>query len=92
MSPAIVEAVRDGRRPTEMQRDEAAVYNFCNELLTTKEVTDATLQTARDVLGGDRAVVDLIGTLGAYQVVAMMMVVDRFPLPEGVQPELKPLK
>ena len=92
LSPAIVEAVRDGRRPTEMQRDEAAVYNFCNELLTTKEVTDATLQTARDVLGGDRAVVDLIGTLGAYQVVAMMMVVDRFPLPEGVQPELKPLK
>jgi len=25
-------------------------------------------------------------------VVAMMMVVDRFPLPEGAQPELKPIK
>ena len=40
---------------------------------------------------GDRGVVDLVGTLGAYQLVAMMMVVDQFPLPEGVAPELKSL-
>jgi mannose-6-phosphate isomerase-like protein (cupin superfamily) len=54
-------------------------------------VSDATFQTARIVLGGDRGIIDLTATLGAYQVVAMMMVVDRFPLPGGAAPELKPL-
>ena len=88
---AVIDAIRDGRRPASMARDVAAVYGFCNELLTRKQVSDATLQEARAVLGGDRGVVDLVGTLGMYQVVAMMMVVDEFPLPDGVASELKPL-
>ena len=87
----VINAIRDGRQPPEMDRDVAAVYNFCNELLTKKHVNTATLQTARAVLGGDRGVVDLVGTLGMYQLVAMMMVVDEFPLPEGVSSELQPL-
>jgi 4-carboxymuconolactone decarboxylase len=91
LSEAVVGAIRDGKRPAAMQKDEEAVYNFLSELLTAKQVSDATFQTARTVLGGDKGIVDLIGTLGAYQVVAMMMVVDRFPLPDGAQPELKPL-
>ena len=69
LSEPIVAAVRDGKRPAAMQKDEEAVYDFCNELLTTRQVSDATFQAARTVLGGDRGVVDLIGTLGAYQVV-----------------------
>src|SRR5678815_2929255 len=89
LSTDVINAIRDGRRPAKMNRDEAVVYDFCNELLTTKQVSDATLQAARSVLGGDRGVVDLVGTLGAYQLVAMMMVVDQFPLPDGVAPELK---
>jgi 4-carboxymuconolactone decarboxylase len=88
----VIEAIRDGRRPAKMDRDLAVVYDFCNELLTAKQVSDARLTAARDVLGGDRGVVDLVGTLGAYQLVAMMMVVDQFPLPEGVAPELKALR
>jgi 4-carboxymuconolactone decarboxylase len=84
----VITAVRDGKRPSQMTPDVAAVYDFCNELLTTKRVSEPTLRTARKVLGGDRGVVDLIGTLGAYQLVAMMMVVDEFPLPPGVSPEL----
>jgi 4-carboxymuconolactone decarboxylase len=88
----VIEAIRDGRRPAKMDRDLGVVYDFCNELLTTKQVSDARLTAARDVLGGDRGVVDLVGTLGAYQLVAMMMVVDQFPLPEGVAPELKALR
>jgi 4-carboxymuconolactone decarboxylase len=85
---AVITAVRDGRRPAQMTQDVAAVYDFCSELLTKKRVSDATLQAARSVLGGDRGIVDLVGTLGAYQLVAMMMVVDEFPLPQGVTSEL----
>src|SRR5262245_22393734 len=88
---AVIDAIRDGRRPAAMDRDVAVVYAFCSELLTKKQVSNATLQEARAVLGGDRGIVDLVGTLGMYQVVAMMMVVDEFPLPDGVASELKPL-
>jgi len=90
LSTDVIDAIRDGRRPGTMDREVAAVYNFCSELLTSKQVSDATLQSARSVLGGDRGVVDLVGTLGVYQLVAMMMVVDQFPLPEGVATELQP--
>jgi 4-carboxymuconolactone decarboxylase len=89
LSADVINAVRDGRRPANMDRDVAVVYDFCNELLTTKKVSDASLTAARSVLGGDRGVVDLVGTLGAYQLVAMMMVVDQFPLPPGAVSELK---
>jgi 4-carboxymuconolactone decarboxylase len=92
LSTEVIDAIRDGRRPAAMDGEVAAVYTFCNELLTTKQVSDVTLQSARSVLGGDRGVVDLVATLGVYQLVAMTMVVDQFPLPEGVVSELRPLK
>ena len=50
----VIDAIRDGRRPAKMDRDVAVVYDFCQELLTTKQVSDARLQAARTVLGGDR--------------------------------------
>jgi len=37
-------------------------------------------------------VVDLIGVSGYYQLVSMLLNVDRYPLPGGVKPELKPLR
>src|SRR5207248_2126808 len=32
LSPAIADAIAQGRRPAGMQKDEEAVYNFCSEL------------------------------------------------------------
>ena len=74
-----------------MAPDEEAVYNFCTELLTTKQVGDATFKAARDRFG-ERGVVDLIGVTGYYQLVSMLLNVDRYPLPDGVPAELKPLR
>jgi 4-carboxymuconolactone decarboxylase len=91
LSAEVVDAVQAGKRPAAMTPDVEAVYNFCTELLTTKQLSDATLNAARNVLGGDKGVVDLVGTLGFYQFVAMLMNVDRLPMPPGVQPELKPI-
>jgi 4-carboxymuconolactone decarboxylase len=91
LSPAIIEAIATGQRPTGMAADEEAVYNFCTELLTNKQVSDQTFQAAKDKFG-ERGVVDLIGVTGYYQVVSMLLNVDRYPLPDGVQPELKPLR
>ena len=74
-----------------MQKDEEAVYNFCSELLNTKQVSDATFNAAKDAFG-ERGVVDLIGVMGWYHTVSMLLNTDRYPVPEGTQPELKPLK
>jgi 4-carboxymuconolactone decarboxylase len=91
LSPAIVDAIAEGRKPAPMQPDEEAVYNFCTELLNTRQVTDQTFQTAVKAFG-ERGVVDLIGATGYYQLVAALLNVDRYPLPPGAKPELKPLR
>ena len=91
LSQSIIDAVAAGTRPAAMAADEAAVYDFCTELLTTKQVSDATFNAARDRFG-ERGVVDLIGVTGYYQLVSMLLNVDRHPLPEGVAAELKPLR
>jgi 4-carboxymuconolactone decarboxylase len=91
LSQSIIDAVATGTRPATMAPDEEAVYNFCTELLSTKQVSDGTFKAARDRFG-ERGVVDLIGVSGYYQLVSMLLNVDRYPLPDGVQAELKPLR
>jgi 4-carboxymuconolactone decarboxylase len=91
LSAATVDAIAAGRRPTTMQPDEEVVYNFCTELLNNKQVSDQTFQAAKDKFG-ERGIVDLIGVSGYYGLVSMLLNVDRYPLPDGVQPELKALR
>jgi len=91
LSPAIVDALAQGKRPARMQKDEAAVFDFCWELLTTKQVGDVTFKTAKDTVS-ERGVVELIAVMGWYHTVSMALNVDRYPLPEGQKPELPPLK
>lgn len=91
LDPSVVDAIRDGRRPKALGRAEAAVYDFSTELLTTHEISDATFAAARDVLG-ERGLVDLMALMGYYQTVAMMLNVDRYPLPAGASPQLTPVR
>ena len=73
-----------------MQAEEAEVYDFCSELLTTGQVSDASYGRVKDRFG-ERGVVDLIGAVGYYSLVSMVLNVDRVPLPAGETPPLKPL-
>ncbi len=82
----VVEAIRVGRRPATMEKDVEAVYNFATEFMTTRNVSDATLAAAKAVLGGDRGVVDLVGTMGLYQISSMMVSLDQTPLGAGAKP------
>ena len=87
LDAAIIAAVADGRRPAEMAEDEAAVHDFCMELLRTHGVSDPTY--ARMVAHlGEAGVIDTIGILGYYQLLAMVMNTARTPLPDGVEPGL----
>jgi 4-carboxymuconolactone decarboxylase len=90
LSPAIVDAIAQGRRPAGMQRDEQALYDFATELLEKKQVTDPPFAAATAAFG-ERGVVDVIFNLGYYGLVSMTLNVDRYPLPDGAKPELAPL-
>jgi 4-carboxymuconolactone decarboxylase len=87
----IIQAIAAGKRPESLDADETVVYNFATELLKTHEVSDATFKAVKDKFG-EKGVVDLIGVMGYYQLVSMLLNVDRYPLPAGAKPELQPLK
>ncbi len=91
LSPEVIEAIATGKHPASMQPDEEIVYNFAHELVNTHQVSDPAFHAAVDKFG-ERTVVDLIGVIGYYHFVSMMLNVDRYPLPEGDKPELKPLR
>ena len=90
LSPAVIEAIAAGRRPGSMQPDEEMVYNFADEIFRTRQVSDAAFQAVVDKFG-ERGAVDLAGVMGYYCFVSMMLNIDRYPLPDGDKPELKPL-
>jgi 4-carboxymuconolactone decarboxylase len=91
LSAAISKSVAEGKRPAGMSAEEEVVYNFCHELIETGQVSDANFNAAIKAFG-ERKVVNMMGLMGYYTTVAFMMNVDRYPLPEGQKPELKPLK
>jgi 4-carboxymuconolactone decarboxylase len=91
LNPALIDALAAGKRPSPMQPDEEAVYNFCTEVLNTKQASDAAFQAAKEKFG-ERGVVDLMGVVGYYQFVSLLLNVDGYPLADGAQPELRPLR
>jgi 4-carboxymuconolactone decarboxylase len=91
LNPSVIEAIATGKRPGSMPPDEEAVYNFGDELLRTREVSDRVFKAAVDTFG-ERGVVDLTGVMGYYCFVSMMLNIDRYPLPDGEKPELRPLR
>jgi len=91
LNPAIAEDLAQGRRPAGMSDDEAAIYNFSQELHTTHAVSDATYKAVVDRFG-EQGVMDLIAVNGYYVLVSMVLNVDRTPLPDGAKPPLQQLK
>src|SRR5215471_7467020 len=73
----VVEAIRTGQRPAAMEKDVETVYNFATDFIGKRQVSDTLLQAVRNVLGGDRGVVDLVGTMGLYQISSMMVALDQ---------------
>lgn len=74
-----------GKRPQNMQADEEAIYNFCQELHSTHQVSDAHYQAVHDLFG-EQGIVDLMVVSGYYVMVSMVLNVNRTPLPEGATP------
>ena len=88
LADLIITAISEGRRPSPLEEDEAAVYDFCLELLHNKSVSDATYGRAL-ALAGDQGVIDLVGLLGYYSLLAMVMNTARTPIRDDVTPILE---
>jgi len=86
----IIDAIREGRRPQRMARDEEVVYDVMSELLENHGVSDATYQRALDEFG-EAGIVDLVGTSGYYIMIGMIMNVARTAIPDGKPLPLAPL-
>jgi 4-carboxymuconolactone decarboxylase len=91
LSQATIDALKQGKRPTSMQPDEAAVYDFCMELSTKHEVSDATYKRLRDIFT-EQQVVDLVAVNGTYVTLAMFLDAAEDGLPAGTPQALKPLR
>ncbi len=91
LDPKVADDIAHNRRPAEMKADETALYDFMKEMLDTKQVSDATYKAALEKFG-ENGIMDLIGCAGYYTLVAMVVNVDRTPIPNDGKPPLQVLK
>lgn len=74
----VLDALGQGRRPPGMAPDEEAAYDLCDELDRTRGVSDATYARAVELFG-ERGVLDMLGLIGYFTTVSMVMNVARTP-------------
>jgi 4-carboxymuconolactone decarboxylase len=87
LSAAFIDAMAAGARPAAMTADEAIVLDFCEQLLATRQVSDANFKAMADRFG-ERGIVELVGLMGRYHALSMLFAIDRYPLPEGARQEI----
>ena len=87
ISKAVLDSLRLGQFPEFDKPDERIIYDFTSELLYNRFVQDRSFHAARDELGA-KGVVELIGLIGYYGLVAATLNSCQVPLPEGVDPTL----
>jgi 4-carboxymuconolactone decarboxylase len=85
IDPAAVDAIKAGAAPKLTKADEQAVYDFANEMLKVRRVSDATFERAKKELSLT-GVIDLVGIIGYYGLVSVTLNAFEIPLPEGEKP------
>ena len=82
VKPATIRDLHAGRVPKSAPKDERAIYDFIHELYKTRRVSDKSYKRVQAVLG-DAATVELVGILGYYVLVAMILNIYRMMPPGG---------
>lgn len=80
VSQTVVDAIRDGKRTPFEREDEAAIPDFCRELLQKQGVGEANYQRVLDLFGV-RVTVELTALVGYYVVVCMALKTHDYPVP-----------
>jgi len=82
LSDAVMNDLRECKRPTSMQDDERLVYDYCIQLSLNHRVPDALWQEAVDTMG-EQAVIDLTVLSGTYVMVSMLLNATQVGIPGG---------
>src|ERR1700722_15308276 len=81
VTPQTIKALRAGRVPKPLPKDERAVYDFIKELYRRKRVGDKPYPRLPAFLGDD-GMVEFVGILGYYVLISMSLNVFRMEPPE----------
>jgi len=85
LSPDIIKAISEGRRPERMAEDEEILYTFFDELARNRSVSDATYERAVGKFG-EQGVIDTLGIVGYYSMLAMVLNTARTPAKPALAP------
>ena len=79
-----IKDLRAGRAPKSAPKDERAIYDFVQQLYKTRRVSERTYKRVQAILG-DAAMVELVGILGYYTLIAMTLNVFHMLPPADVE-------
>ncbi|SRR6266508_1103428 len=87
LDPKVGADIAAGKRPDTMKEDETILYNYATEMYREKSVSDATFAAAVKQFG-ERGLIDLVATMGYYDMVAMTLIAAKAiaPREEDVPP------
>jgi 4-carboxymuconolactone decarboxylase len=91
LSDAVMNDLRECKRPTSMQDDERLVYDYCIQLSLNHRVPDALWHEAVSKMG-EQAVIDLTVLSGTYVMVSMLLNATQVGIPGGGELTLKVLE
>ena len=91
LSDAVMNDLRECKRPTSMQDDERLVYDYCIQLSLNHRVPDALWHEAVSKMG-EQAVIDLTVLSGTYDMVSMLLNATQVGIPGGGELPLKVLE
>jgi 4-carboxymuconolactone decarboxylase len=84
-----IEALREGRRPPAMSREEELAYDLATELEANRGVSEATYRACVEAFG-ERGVIDLVSLVGYFTTVSMVLNVAHTPAEPGASVEPLP--
>jgi 4-carboxymuconolactone decarboxylase len=85
VKPQTVRDIKAGRAPRTAAKDERAIWDFVQELHRRRRVSEKSYKRVHAFVG-DRGMVELVGVLGYYTGVSMILNVFNVPLPDGAAP------
>ncbi len=84
-----IDGLREGARPEGMSEEEAIAYDFTCELNSNRGVCDETYRKAVDAFG-EPGLIDLIGIIGYFTLISMILNVAHTPPEASLAAELLP--
>jgi 4-carboxymuconolactone decarboxylase len=92
LDPNVGADMAAGKRPDSLKPDETVLYNYATEMYRDKTVSDATFAAAIKQFG-EQGLIDLVATMGYYDMVAMTLIAAKaIPPREEDVPWLAELK